>query len=367
MSKVVNARGSIYYMNDGTKLIDGISGTYNVTYGHDFPPVATSICRHSHLLNCYGLAHDGELLGETLSQNFDGGKSRWFFYSEGAVAVEKAIMYAIERKVLTDQPRTMRILTLPGGFHGKTFGTLPFHYSELPYKMPYYLCEVSEHELLNSDEWEDDFDAFIVEPIRGWDGYGYGWEVLQQIRKWCDKAGALFIADEIVTGLGRGMPAYFITSRLADIILLGKGLGQGLPIAGFGISGRVANLSEIDVGWSTTTSSNPFCTAVAHDILTMLNEEIVGKSEMIGQRWLQCFATSEDEIKRWQPRIHGSMIFLNLGNSCKRICKALRDEHKIIVTDHSPWIKLMPHFLMEDDITYRIIEAIKKEAERVIL
>ena len=73
--------------------------------------------------------------------------------------------------------------------------------------------------------------------------------------------------------------------------------------------------------------------------------------------WKDVFMRVSGNRKTFQTRIHGLMVYLNLGGQCSTICRKLR-ERGYIITDNSPWIRLAPCFMMPVGVTNKLIEDI---------
>lgn len=127
------------------------------------------------------------------------------------------------------------------------------------------------------DEFGDDLAAIFVEPVAANMGlvlpeHGF----LQGLRDICDRSGALLVFDEVITGfrLGPGgAQAQF--SVKADLVMLGKVLGQGLPVAAVGGSaGLMDHLAPVGpVYQAGTLSGNPLAMAAGIAGLTMIKED----------------------------------------------------------------------------------------------
>ncbi|MFP5297949.1 MAG: glutamate-1-semialdehyde 2,1-aminomutase [Actinomycetota bacterium] len=127
------------------------------------------------------------------------------------------------------------------------------------------------------DEHGDDLAAIFVEPVAANMGlvlpeHGF----LQGLRDICDRSGALLVFDEVITGfrLGSG-GAQARFSVKADLVMLGKVLGQGLPVAAVAGSGDLLDhLAPVGpVYQAGTLSGNPLAMAAGIAGLTMIKED----------------------------------------------------------------------------------------------
>ena len=123
--------------------------------------------------------------------------------------------------------------------------------------------------------------AVILETIQGGAGFivpdkGY----LKKVKKRCEDVGALLILDEIQPGIGRtGKLFAFMDHEIApDILVVGKGLGGGLPVGAFIADQKhMAQLKQApSLGHITTFGGNPVIAAACRATLdTMLNSNLI--------------------------------------------------------------------------------------------
>jgi|AGTN01.1.fsa_nt_gi acetylornithine and succinylornithine aminotransferases len=170
-----------------------------------------------------------------------------FFSNSGAEAVEGALKLARKYHYAAGKPRA-RVVTLQGSFHGRTLATLAatgqtkFHepYQPLPEGFAYAPPnDIAALEALVGDETA----AVIVEPVQGEGGINMlTKEYFQAVRRICDAHGALMIADEIQTGMGRTgeLLASPGLGAMPDVVILAKSLGNGVPIGAFLARGKAA-------------------------------------------------------------------------------------------------------------------------------
>ncbi len=132
--------------------------------------------------------------------------------------------------------------------------------------------------------------AILVEPVCG----NMGWVApvpgfLEGLRERCDHVGAVLVFDEVITWLRLGLHgAQGRIGVMPDLTTLGKVMGGGFPIAAFG--GRAAIMAQLapDGGVFTggTHAGNPFCVAMAHRVLDVLeaHPEYYAQMEALARR-----------------------------------------------------------------------------------
>jgi putrescine aminotransferase len=200
-----------------------------------------------------------------------------FFANSGTEAVEGAIKLA--RKATGRR----KIVATVNAYHGKTLGALSASGRDY-FKTAYapLLADVAHVQYGELDDLESalaDAAAFIVEPVQGEGGVnvappGY----LRSVREICDRTGALFIADEVQTGLGRcGM--LFGCNRdevVPDVMTLAKGLSGGIiPVAAYIARPSVWNAAyaKDPVMHTSTFGGNELACAAALAAMDVLLEE----------------------------------------------------------------------------------------------
>jgi acetylornithine/succinyldiaminopimelate/putrescine aminotransferase len=234
----VTARGSYLYDADGRAYLDFHTGEGFASLGHDHPDVRAVL----QATLAAGLADGVQIhysplagmLAEALVERLPDGIDAIFFASTGAEAVDSAMKFA---RAATGRAR---LLSCESSFHGVTLGPLALVGDEffkegfgpmLPgcARVPFGDLDALERELRAGD-----VAAFIVEPVQGRmvtlppDGW------LRGAQELCRRHGALFVLDEIQTGLGRTGRWFALEhdGLEPDFVLIGKALSGGfLPVA----------------------------------------------------------------------------------------------------------------------------------------
>jgi adenosylmethionine-8-amino-7-oxononanoate aminotransferase len=254
--RIVRGEGSELITASGTRLIDAISSWWVTLHGHAEASIAQAIADQAHTLEQVIFAnftHPGaEALASRLSAH--SGLERIFFSDNGSTAVEVALKTAWQwwRNQGSDR---RQLIAFEGAYHGDTFGamavgerslfsapydSLLFEVARAPWPATHAhddTVEAREQEALEVLErlLEVPTAAVILEPlVQGASGMRMVRErFLQQVEQRVRQAGALLIADEVLTGFGRS--GHLFACQRADIrpdlMALSKGLTGGfLPM-----------------------------------------------------------------------------------------------------------------------------------------
>lgn len=359
---VTRAEGVYLHLENGEKLIDGMSSWWSAIHGYNHPELNqaahTQINQMSHVM-FGGLTHQPAVaLCKTLLSLVTDNLQHVFLADSGSVSVEVALKMALQYWHSKDQPKS-KFLTLRDGYHGDTFAAMsvtdPDNSMHSIYK-----GFLPEHIFADSpssgfwDTWNksdlDDFEnklahnhqdiaAVILEPIvQGAGGMRiYHPEFLQGVRKLCDQYEVLLILDEIATGFGRTgkLFAYEHAQIAPDILCVGKALTGGyMTMAATLTSKEVANtVCRGEAGCfmhGPTFMANPLACSVALASLNILkNNQWSQQTHMIENifanelpklreyeivqdvRWLGAIGVVETRLPVDMERIQAS--FVNQG------------------------------------------------------
>lgn len=250
MALFVRGEGAYVWDGDGKKYLDFLAGIAVNALGHAHPVFVEALTAQAstlaHVSNYFATPPQLAMAARLKRLAGTGESGRVYFGNSGAEANEAALKLARLHGRGTDRTR---ILTLTGGFHGRTMGALAL--TGKPALQADFLPMVPgvEHIDATIDALEAAMDervaALLVEPIQGEAGVvelpeGY----LQAARELTQRHGALLIVDEIQTGAGR-TGAWFGFQHagiVPDAITVAKGIGGGFPIGALITFGAASEL-----------------------------------------------------------------------------------------------------------------------------
>jgi len=276
---------------EGKEYLDFVAGIAVCALGHCHPAIVQAVTSQAatllHVSNLYHVTPQIRLAELLCRHSF---ADRVFFCNSGAEANEAAIKLA--RKYAKDRGSRERveIITMEGGFHGRTMATVTAT-AQAKYQQGFEpllpgIRYVPFDDLAAVERAVGpETAAILVEPIQGEGGIrvpsaGY----LQGLRKLCDESGALLIFDEVQTGIGRTgrLFAYEHWGASPDIMTLAKGLGGGVPI-GACLATDEAAAAFSPGAHASTFGGNPLACAAALAVLRVLLEgRVLEQSRRMG-------------------------------------------------------------------------------------
>ena len=207
--------------------------------------------------------------------------------------------------------------------------------------------------------------AVIIEPIQGEGGFivpapGF----LTALQRWCHDNGAVFIADEIQSGIAR-TGAWFACDHegvVPDLVTTAKGLAGGMPLSAVTGSAEIMDSAEPGA-LGGTYCGNPLACAAALATLDMIEEhDLLGRARTIGETGIRLL----EQWKAKDPRIgevrgKGAMMALELVDPVSQkpdaaltaaVAQAARSRGLILLTcgTYGNVIRLLPPVTMPDEL-----------------
>lgn len=275
------SKGSTMWDVNGKKYIDFIAGIGVNCLGHNYKPLVKAISRQArrqiHISNYYfsdvGLDFAKGLLQVT-------GFERGYFGNSGAEANEAAIKLARKYGQLNGGDKRKTIVTLESSFHGRTLATLTatgqdrFHPDCFaPYPEGFKTIKPNDFEAIKT-AFDDTTAALFIECIQGEGGVNLidpKWA--QAAADAARAAGAIVMADEVQTGVGR-TGSYLASDWLGfkpEVVTLAKGIAGGLPMGACLFRGKAADVF-VAGDHQSTFAGNPLACAAGLVVLETVSD-----------------------------------------------------------------------------------------------
>jgi len=286
-------KGCRLFDADGRGYLDLISGVGVASLGHAHPRLAAAIAEQAstllHTSNLFFHPLQGEVAARLAALS---GLPRAFFTNSGTEAVEACLKFARRYWHTQKAPRS-GFVAFEHAFHGRTMGSLSVTWDE-HYRAPFapLLGDVQWVSTDNPDALRaavsDRTAAIVVEPLQGEGGVRpLNAAMAAAIRESCARTGALLIADEVQSGLGRtGRPFYGEALGLTpDLMALGKALGAGVPIGAAMFSERVASSASFGDHGSTYGGNLLACRAALVFLEELVDRDLISNVARAGQQF----------------------------------------------------------------------------------
>lgn len=291
--EVVRAEGSWLYTSDGRLYLDLIAGIGVSALGHSHSAVLEAIAaqarRHLHVM-VYGeyVIESQVRLAERLAGLLPAGLDRVFFTNSGAEAIEGALKTA---RKYTGRPR---FVAFDGAYHGDTMAALALMGNPIfraPFEpLPGPVIHLPYDDIPALEAVDSSVAAVIVEPVQAEGGVripsrGF----IRALRERCDRAGALLIFDEVLTGFGRTGRLFALEhfDRAPDLVVMAKALGGGLPLGAFCGPAHVMEVLANDppLGHITTFGGHPLsCAAGLASLDVIVAGRLWERANELGER-----------------------------------------------------------------------------------
>lgn len=371
---IVRGSGATAWDIDGNEYVDCMAGIGVAITGHCNPWVVQAIKDQAEkLITCHGSFYNdarSEFL-ERLAGVSPKGMEASVLTNSGAESVEAAI------KLARRSSGKKKIISMKGGFHGKTYGALSATWNA-KYRDPFgpLVPGFEFAEFGNASSLEsiitDDTAAVIAEPIQGETGIIVPpRDYFRQVREVCDREGALLILDEIQTGLGRTgrMWGFEHFGVVPDIMTVSKGLGGGVPI-GAAIS-RPEIVHALKKGeHSSTFAGNPLaCAAAAANLDFITKGRLWEVAETKGKKLRSSLEGIHERHKIVREvRGMGLMLALEMRIEMHRILLEALARGVIFFYSGREVIRLLPPIVISDEqmqkATRVLEEAVSSEEEK---
>lgn len=365
---------------EGKKYYDFLSAYSAVNQGHCHPKIVKAMHDQASTLSLTSRAFHNDILGpyeKYITEYFKFDKV--LPMNTGAEAVETAIKiarkWAYEKKGVEE--KKAQIIVCENNFHGRTTTVISFSNDENarknfgPYtpgfiKIPYNDINALKEALENNDN----IAGFLVEPIQGEAGvFTPADDYLEQARDLCKAHNALFIADEIQTGIARTGGLLAVCGNCdcqahcerqetyirPDVLILGKALSGGnYPVSAVLADDEVMNVIQPGQHGSTF-GGNPVAGAVAIAALDVVKDEhLIQNARKLGNLFrseLNKYIEQTDLVSLVRGKGLLNAIVINDSEESSTawdICMALRDNGLLAKPTHGNIIRFAPPLVMTE-------------------
>jgi adenosylmethionine-8-amino-7-oxononanoate aminotransferase len=301
--KAKSAKGIYIYDENGKEYLDGSSGAITCSLGHSherlLPYIKNQLDKLQFVYRSQFASEEAEQLATKLFHLSPGNTLEYtFFVNSGTEAIETAMKIALQYWQEKGYQNKTRFITRRKSYHGITMGALSLsghplrrqRFENTLEKYPVLLADLETDSLdFQVNEFEKaietigakNISAFVAEPIVGAAGTALTPQpdYYSRFKSICKQNEILFIADEVMTGLGRTGKWFGLEhwNTTADIVAIGKSLGAGYaPIAATLFTSEV--LEPIKKGSGLimsghTYSGHPLSCATASKVLEIVESE----------------------------------------------------------------------------------------------
>ena len=278
--EVSHAKGSYIYDTGNKKYLDFVAGVSACTLGHQHPRINDAIKKqldkYSHVMVYGEYAQDPAVsFCKLLVENLPEPLNKVYLVNSGTEATEGALKLA--RRVTGRS----QFISCHNAYHGNTMGSMSvMGFEERKKGFGPLLEDVGFITFNNEADLQkitEKTAGIILESIQGGAGFIQPEDdFLKKVRDRCTAVGALLIIDEIQPGFGRtgklfGFENYGV---VPDIMIIGKGMGGGMPVGGFVASAAMMDLLSDNpkLGHITTFGGHPVIAAACLATLQELTE-----------------------------------------------------------------------------------------------
>jgi ornithine--oxo-acid transaminase len=357
---IADAQGAWVTDTEGRRYLDMLAAYSALNFGHRHPALIAAAQRQLDRVTLVSRAFDHDQFGLFCAELADlAGMEMVLPMNTGAEAVETAIKTARKwgyevKGVPADEAV---IVAFEGNFHGRTttivsFSTDPDARASFgPYTPGFRVVPYGDADALAA-AMEPNVVGVLIEPIQGEAGVvvpppGY----LAAVRELCTAHGALMIADEIQSGLGRTGATFACEHEgvRPDIYLLGKALGGGIVPVSAVVSSR-AVLGVFQPGQhGSTFGGNPLACAVGREVIALLaTGEYQERSAKLGAHLHDRLSTlPRDVVRRVRGRgLWAGVEFTSLPG--RVACERLAARGVLAKDTHGTAIRLAPPLMISE-------------------
>lgn len=355
---ITRGEGVYLYAPDGTRYLDFAAGIAVNSLGHCHPHVTTALKQQAdtlwHCSNMYQMPGLERLAERLCAASF---ADKVFFANSGSEAVECGLKMVRRYQDYIGKPERYRVITMTGGFHGRTLACIAAGGNDIARKGYEPLMEGFDRAEFNNLAAVEaaitpETAAILMEPVQGEGGLRTATpEFMIGLRRLCDQHGLLLFIDEVQCGMGR-TGSLFTHDQMGvkpDIVSAAKGIGTGFPLAACLMTDAVAACMTPGAHGSTY-GANPLAMAVGNAVLdvmlapgffehvTHIGNYLKSGLEQLLADFPGCFT---------EVRGKGLILGIRARNSAADMVAALREQKLLTSTAEDNMVRITPPLIIE--------------------
>ncbi len=355
------AAEGVYLLGGGRRIIDLYGGHAVAGLGYGHPDVVRALETQGRKLFFQSNAVALEVREEAarrLVEFAPAGLDQVFFGNSGAEANENALRLACR---VTGRGR---ILAIEHGFHGRTAAAAAVTWSAVGKwygfpRTPFDVGFIPRNDVAAASRLIDETVAGVIfEPVQGQAGaFDLEPAFVQALATACERHGALLIADEIQTGMGRcGAPfAIELAGVRPDMLTVAKALGAGFPCSALLVTDRVAaNLKHGDLG--TTFGGGPLASALMATVIEVIQRDrLIDNVRTLSQEIIAAMPLGPVEAVQGK----GFLLGLRCRRPAREMLQELLKRDILVGTSADPQVmRLLPPLVLERRHVHALLDAL---------
>ncbi|MBO1627913.1 acetylornithine transaminase [Bacillus arachidis] len=362
--EIVQGTGTKVIDENGKEYMDFTSGIAVCNLGHCHPVLVEAMTKQLeeiwHISNLFPHKVQ-EKVAALLTEGRE--LDYVFFCNSGAEANEAAL------KLARKHTGKSLVLTFQQSFHGRTFGTMSATGQEKvktgfgPLLPSFLHVPFNDIEALR-ETMNEEVAAVMVEVVQGEGGVlPADISFLQEIEQLCRQYGALYIIDEVQTGMGRTgtLFAYEQTGTSPDIVTAAKALGNGIPV------GAMLGKKELMTAFTTgahgsTFGGNYIAMTAAKEVLRIMKQPFfLQEVKVKGEYLLQKLKKELHDIE-WITDIRGRGLMIGVVCKCDvtPIIEQLEEEGILVLQAGTNVLRLLPPLIVTNEEIDEAVNMIKR-------
>jgi ornithine--oxo-acid transaminase len=396
---VVLEKGNRVYVWDpeGNKYFDFLSAYSAVNQGHCHPKITNVLIEQAKKLTLTSRAFYNNVLGEYekyMSEYF--GFDKVLPMNTGAEAVETAIKicrkWAYEKKGISENEA--KIIVCENNFHGRTTTVISFSNDPDakknfgPYTPGFIKIPYNDINALKEALKEDNVAGFLVEPIQGEAGVVVPSDnFISEASRLCKESNALFIADEIQTGIARTGGLLAVcgncncskncerqeTYTKPDILILGKALSGGAyPVSAILADDHIMEVIKPGQHGSTYGGNPLGCKIAMAALEVVVDEGLAQNARALGKLFrseMEKIIAKTDLFVKVRGKGLLNAVIINdtpESDTAWRFCLSLKENGLLAKPTHGNIIRFAPPLVMTEEELLECVAIIRKTAENFI-